>query len=155
MDGSLIAGLASSLSSAASLSKTLLGMKIDTEVRDAVIAIQSDLISAQSAALQSLEERDRLYRRIQDLESEINRRANWAAIAAKFEPYETSLAFAYQSSDQEFKGLYCPKCFENERLARLQESKSRYNGHVGRCLQCETKLKFESGEPITPTVVSF
>ena len=72
MDVSMVSGLASSLSSATQLAKALLGMKIDSEVRAAIIELQNSLIAAQSAALGSLAERDELYRKLKALESQLN-----------------------------------------------------------------------------------
>ncbi len=155
MDPSTIAGLASSLSSAATLSKTLLGMKIDSEVRDAITALQSELISAQSAALTSLSERDEMYRKIQELEEALSEKTDWIETASKFETFETRKAFAYRAKEGSPEGLYCPKCFENKGLSRLQEDHWKNGAHYGTCLQCDVRLEFDKGTTPRSRVASF
>ena len=149
MDVSMVSGLASSLSSATQLAKALLGMKIDSEVRDAIIELQNSLISAQSAALGSLSERDVLYRKLKELEQQIESFSDWKSTRNKFVAVEFSTgSVAYQSADSEFEGIYCPKCLENRRISRMQEVRFENGAHRGECLQCETKLSLVKGAPM-------
>ncbi|MBD3773211.1 MAG: hypothetical protein IE921_06495 [Rhodobacteraceae bacterium] len=123
-------------------------MKVDSEVKAAISEIQSSLIAAQSAALASLAEREELFRELQELRKQLEARDEWTSTRAKFVTFETRLAFAYKS--EAFEGLYCPKCFENMKLSRLQEHRYHNGAHTGECLQCGTELRFEKGA--TPQV---
>ena len=149
MDVSMVSGLASSLSSATQLAKALLGMKIDSEVRDAIIELQNSLISAQSAALVSLSERDVLYRKLKELEQQIESTSDWKNTRNMFVAVEFSMgSVAYRSGELEFEGIYCPKCLENKRISRMQESRFENGAHRGKCLQCDTNLSFAKGAPM-------
>ena len=149
MDVSMVSGLASSLSSATQLAKALLGMKIDSEVRAAIIELQNSLIAAQSAALGSLAERDELYRKLKALESQINAAEDWKITRQNFSAIEFPTgALAYKSEATEFPGIYCPKCIENNVITRMQEMNFEGGARNGRCLQCETSLSFTAGGPL-------
>lgn len=146
MDISTIAGLGSSLSSALTVTKAVLGMKIDQEVREAVSQLQGSLIAAQTAALESLAEREVLFKKVMELEAKINSTEDWKEKSKSFNSVEfSSGAFAYQSSEDRHPGVYCAKCFENERASRLQEEKHKNGAHRGRCLQCGSDFRFSSG----------
>lgn len=148
MDGASISALAAGISSAVSTTRALLSMKVDGEVKAAISELQFSLITTQSAALESLAERDEMRRRIDSLEQEIQRKAVWDEVRSRFVDYETNLALAYRSDDERHPGLYCPKCFENEKISRMQEVRSNRRGHSGNCLQCGTQLQFSPGAPI-------
>ena len=145
MDVATISGLATSLASAATMTKSLLGMKIDSDVRQAVIELQNSLISAQSAALSGLAERAELMQMVSELKLEMSNQDTWKKLKVEFytESYPNG-RFFYISKNTLYPGKYCPKCFENGRLARLQESMESRGGHSVECLQCETNLRLQS-----------
>ena len=153
MDVSSVTGLVSGLQSATTLAKSVLGMKIDSEVRDAIIALQNNLIATQSAALENLAERDELYRRLREFEKRAEEASKWEAIKMHFKPSEYGTGpVVYTSESADFPGLYCPKCFENGRPSRMQETRASNGFHKAQCLQCETVLKLSSGA--NPRVLS-
>ena len=146
MDVSTVAGLASSLKTAGDMAKAMLGMKIDAEVRDAISALQNSLITAQSAALESLVERDELYRRLRDLEKKVEEAEDWRTFKKQFKPVDYSNGkITYTSENPDYPGLYCPKCFENNRASRLQEIRASNGFRAVECLQCDTRLTLASG----------
>ena len=149
MDATTVAGLATSLSSATTIVKTVLGMKVDAEVKSAIIDLQNSLISAQGAALASMAEREELMVRIKELEAQIKSSDDWSAVANHFKTDEFSGGkFVYRSDERE--GLFCPKCFENHSISRLQEGRGGNGRHVAECLQCDTKLVLSAGRTPTP-----
>lgn len=67
VDPTTISGLASSLASATQVTKAILGMKVDSEVKAAIIGLQNSLIMAQNSALASLGEREVLQNKVDEL----------------------------------------------------------------------------------------
>ena len=152
MDGSTITALAASLSSATNLAKLVLEMKVDDKVRSSIIELQNSLISAQSAALTSLAEREALQSKVIELETKLHAVEDWQEAAKSYLPREFSTGeFAYVSEREDIAGIFCPKCFENQRLARLQEQKAENGGHSAHCLHCESRFRFRRGK-VTPIV---
>ena len=145
MDVSTVTGLVSGLQSATQLAKVALGMKIDGEVREAITELQNSLIVAQSAALQSLVERNELYERVRGLEQKIQESDDWKILRAEFNPVEFRTGrIAYSSPNPRYPGLYCPKCLENHRASRMQEMRASNGFHKAECMQCDTKLTLKS-----------
>ncbi|MGD0189769.1 MAG: hypothetical protein ABSD74_03395 [Rhizomicrobium sp.] len=71
MDPLTIGGTLSSLKTAADIAKTLMGLRDESQIRSKVIDLQSTIIAAQTAALESQTEQSQLLRRVRELESQI------------------------------------------------------------------------------------
>lgn len=149
MDASTFAGIAASLSSATTVAKAMMGMKIDDEVRDAVSKLQSDLISAQSAALRGLAERAELLERLEAADQKIKGYTNWAEEADKYHLVEfptgsqVYVRRAEHLNDEPSHKL-CPNCFQKGQKSILQSTKGRNGGESVQCLNCDANLKLEN-----------
>ncbi len=156
MDVSTIGGLVSGLNSATQIAKAILGMKIDSEVKSAIIELQNSLIAVQSSALSSLTEREELFRKVQQLESALIEKKDWDEVRKLFGPVEYENGHvAYFSEDSHWPGVYFLKCIENKNISRMQETKNRNGFHKLDCLQCQTSLKISSSMIESPPRTAF
>jgi len=151
MDGSTFAGIASSLSSATTLARAMLGMKIDDEVRDAVSKIQSDLVVANSAVLVGLAERAELLENIDKLKNDLREKTNWDNVSSKYAlkefPTGAQVYVLKETTEGEIEHKLCPNCFQNREKRILQSTSDDRGGEYVQCLKCEAKLTLVTPRP--------
>lgn len=157
VDASAIAAGVSSLSSAGTILKALLGMKVDQEVRSKIVELQNEILSAQSAALNSLAEKAALLGRIEALEQELRSINSWEDEASRYclTEFPTGVQVYILREDRanaEPSHRLCPTCFQEKRKSILQVKNKHSGGESVECLICKRKLIL-SPFP-TPQVVS-
>lgn len=140
-----ISSIASSLASATVLTRAVLGMKIDSEVIAKVSVLQSEIMTAQSAALTSLAERALLMSRVAELEQVLRQTQDWESQAKRYRLTEfPSGAQVYvlrpDCAEDEPEHRICPKCFEDRKRSIIQTTNRHSGGEVVKCPNCNLEL---------------
>lgn len=147
-----ISSIASSLASATVLTKAVLGMKVDQEVITKVSALQSEIMTAQSAALTSLAERAALMARVDELEKALKLSQSWDDQVARYRMIECQTGAHIYLLREEFVGeepshRLCPNCFLERRKSILQTRNKIRGGEVVGCPKCGLQLELVKSQP--------
>lgn len=141
----MVSGIASSLASATTITKTLLGMKIDQEVISKVSELQNAIMTAQAAALSGLAERAELIQRIEQLEFELKARGDWEKESSRYRLEETPAGpHIYVLMPDESRGepphRLCPNCFQKKQKSILQTTVKSNGYEKVSCPSCKIEL---------------
>jgi len=128
------------VSTASGLIKTVADLTTDTKVKEktvaannALIEIQSGLLTMQKESLELQQENDKLKRQIEQFN-------DWEKTKTLYKLVHTGGSIMYQPSDlnpiQEPKRYYCPNCFEQKCLSIAQYFRTAGNNHF--CPKCKT-----------------
>ena len=147
-----LSALATSLSSATTLTKTILGMKIDQEVISKVSALQSEIMSAQSAALAGIAERMELFAKTETLEKKLRLVDDWKEEASRYRltTFPTGAqvyVLVAEKADGEPEHRVCPNCFQTQRKSLLQTIARVRGGEVVDCPNCKLRLELIQSGP--------
>lgn len=120
-------------------------MKVDQEVRAKIVELQSEILAAQSAAMDSFAEKATLLSRIEALEAELRTVRSWEAEAARYALTECATGvqvYALKSDQSEGEPFHrlCPTCFHEKKKSILQIRNRHSGGESVECLVCKQKL---------------
>jgi hypothetical protein len=128
-----------SLKAAFELAKTLVGARDEAVIREKVIELQGEILSAQASAMKAQSHQSTLLQEVGDLKKEVTDLKAWGAEKEKYklvnltEERPAGGAFAYtlkdQASSTEVEHYLCANCFNDGRKAILQ-AETRYPGAV-------------------------
>jgi hypothetical protein len=140
-----IASAASGLQSVGQIVKSLIGLKISSDVQAKVIEFQGVIMGAQSDALAAQSEQFALLERIRSLEAEVAKAKAWDAEKARYELHEFPAgAPAYVLKPDVSKGepphRICPKCYNEGHKSLLQVKTKRNRGERVECDRCNSDL---------------
>ncbi|MES1973113.1 MAG: hypothetical protein V4472_11690 [Pseudomonadota bacterium] len=147
----------SGIKTAIEMLKGVQSLKSETEINQAVIAIQRTLLEAQLSALQDRERHSDLLSKITQLESIIAVHDRWTEQKARYRLTEFPTGrFAYvllpDFADDEPPHKLCVKCFQEDRKSILQVSNKHSGGESVYCQYCKediTLKDFSYSEPIS------
>ena len=148
MDLTTFNGVVTGLNSAATLTKSLIGIKDETAIRGKVIELQSIILDVQSNALAAQSEQAALKDKIKDLQNELITIRSWVELAEKYELKEIdSGVFVYQLKADfrvsEPNHFLCPNCFQNQQKAILQDTRrTAYDRRINICPSCKNEYSF-------------
>lgn len=116
---------------------------------NALYEIQQRLLETQGAALQTMEENTKLARRVQELESAVEKKADWTAEESKYELLQVASGVsAYtevgRSSKLKDAIKLCAHCFGEQCKSILQVQREDMRHQSLNCSRCRTKLIFQS-----------
>jgi len=132
----------SSLSTALTVGKSIMGMRDSTKIQEAVIQFNSAIIDAQSKILASQDEHTALKGKIAELEQECLNFKKWEYERSQYIRTEiASGIFAYIDKDYSGKfesaHKYCCNCFDNHKKSTLQQFRISEGRKTG--LSCHNK----------------
>jgi hypothetical protein len=128
-------------------------MKVDQEVRSKVIALQSDIMEAQTAALTGLAERADLQERVRFLEGELRKQQSWEQETARYRLQEFPsgrkvYALIPERANGEPIHNLCPACFQKHVKSILQPITARGDGEIVDCPDCKLRLTLVEPPPV-------
>jgi hypothetical protein len=129
-----------SLKAAFELAKTLVGARDEAVIRQKVIELQGEILSAQASAVTAQSHQATLLQEVGDLKKEVADLRAWGAEKEKYKlvnlserGFDDGGAFAYglkdQASSAEPEHYLCANCFNDDRKSILQEE-VRFPGRV-------------------------
>ena len=133
----------SSLSTALSIAKRLVGIRDSAKLQEAVVEFNSAIIDAQSKIISSQTEQTNLLAKINELEQECKRLKNWDNERQKYSRKEIAdgvFAYIENNFTGKFQNAhkYCCNCFDNFKKSTLQQSYD-YTMHCRIRLSCHNK----------------
>ena len=140
-----IASAASGLQSAGQIVKTLVGLKVSSEVQAKVIELQAVIMAAQGDALAAQSDQFALLERIRKLEAELAETKAWDAERERYQLQEFPAgALAYvlkaDAANGEPSHRICPKCYNEGHKSLLQVKTKRGGGERVECHRCNSDL---------------
>ena len=152
-DALAIAGMLQSFRAITDLGKALLSMRDAALIREKVIELNGEILSAQQSAFAAQADQFALRDRIRELEKEIADSKAWDAEKEKYElakPSPYSDVFAYvlkeDSGTSEPRHYICPTCYEDRIKSILQKETRIPLAEVLVCARCCADI-YISGEP--------
>lgn len=125
MDLTAIQSAIASLKVATQVTKTLLDLKVDSEVQAKVSELQGALLEAQTAALAATTSQFELQERIRELEKEVRELSAWKlkedqyALVSPWRGPAQAYALKEKASKGEAPHLLCANCFHSARKVIL------------------------------------
>jgi hypothetical protein len=140
-----IASAATGLQSAGQIVKSLVGLKVSSEVQAKVIELQAVIMAAQGDALAAQSDQFALLERIRSLEAEVAKAKAWDTEKDRYKLQEFPTgALAYvlkpDASDGEPSHRVCPKCYNEGHKSLLQVKTRRSGGERVECHRCNSDL---------------
>lgn len=140
-----IASAATGLQAAGQIVKSMVGLKVSSEVQTKVIELQSIIMAAQGDALAAQSDQFALLERIRNLEAEIAKARAWEAEKERYHLQEfPSGALAYvlkpDAANGEPSHRICPKCYNEGYKSLLQVKSKRGGGERVECHRCNSDL---------------
>ena len=140
-----IASAASGLQSAGQIVKSLVGLKVSSEVQAKVIELQAVIMAAQGDALAAQSDQFALLERIRNLEAEVAKAKAWEAEKARYQLQEFPAgALAYvlkpDAANGEPSHRICPKCYNEGHKSLLKVKTKRNGGERVECHRCDSNL---------------
>jgi cell division protein FtsB len=136
VDLSAVSTVATSLRTAADLARGFFGLAVTAEAQIQVAQLNQTILDAQRQAMDDLEGRQGLRRRIEELESEIKRLGDRSAAVAKL---TRQSPFYVADGDPD---PFCPRCVEEFSLAiHMQKAGAKHPSgrHLWRCPRCKAE----------------
>jgi hypothetical protein len=151
-----IGGAVQSLKAIAEIGKALLNIRDAALIREKVIELNGEIISAQSGALTAQSAQSALLEQIRQLETHVAELEAWNAEAETYKladvaKYGLTGKFAYAPKEgthaSEPPHLICAQCYQGKHKSILQ-AQVLYPGHCETliCLNCESII-YLSGDP--------
>ena len=144
-----IGGMIQSLNAATQISKALLGIRDAALIREKVVELNGEIISAQSSALAAQTDQFALLDRIRQLEKQVTDLEAWNAEAQTYELKDISnegmsgnLAYAPKAGTHtsEPPHLLCANCYEEGHKSFLQTELRLGGSDVRACHRCGSDL---------------
>jgi superfamily II helicase len=152
-DALAIAGMIQSFKTMTDLGKALLGMRDAALIREKVIELNGEILSAQAGALATQADQAALLKHVHELEKEVTDLKAWNAEKQKYEltkasPYADVFAYVLKddSGSSEPHHYICPKCYEDRIKSILQKETRIPLAEVLVCARCGADI-YLSGEP--------
>lgn len=147
MDMTAIAAFTTSLQAATDITKSMLGLKVSTEVQAKIIELQSVIMTAQSGAISAQQSQFTMLAQVGKLEKEIARLKNIGDEKARYQLQNVgSSAFVYVMKLEEENGKpahwLCVSCFENGYKSLLQYKGRTANNREAehQCPKCKNTV---------------
>lgn len=148
-----ISSAATGLQAAGQIVKSLVGLKINSEVQSKVIELQGVIMGAQGDALAAQSEQFSLLQRIRELEEKVAKVEAWNTEKERYELHEFPTGtFAYllkaDAATSEPPHRVCANCYQDGHKSILQMVRRRHGGELVECHRCkDTFLLSEFHEP--------
>jgi hypothetical protein len=140
-----ISSAATGLQAAGHIVKSLIGLKITSEVQAKIMELQAVIFAAQGDALAAQAEQFTLAQRVRDLEAEVTKAKAWEAEKERYQLQEFPTgAFAYSLKSEAANGepphRICANCYQEGHKSILQTIARHSGGEVAECLRCKARL---------------
>jgi hypothetical protein len=127
-----ISGALGALQSASNIIKTLAGLRSESERSAKLIELQSQIMAAQTSAIQANTSQTALVDRVRQLEAEIARLETWSTEKQRYELKAVSagsFAYALKANEQgsEPSHYICQTCYEKGKKCILQLKPSSFH----------------------------
>jgi DNA-directed RNA polymerase subunit RPC12/RpoP len=148
--GGVISEISAALSSikvAGDIAKGISALKSESEINQAIIDIQRALLDAQTSALEDKQKIDELLAKIQDLQTSLKQKENWADVQKRYVLTKSEVGtFTYDlrtefTNDEIFHRL-CVACFENGKKSILQGNR------LVECQTCGNRMRIKDPQPV-------
>jgi hypothetical protein len=152
VDMSAISGIAASLTTAADITKAMIGLRDAALLQGKVIELQQVILAAQSSALTAQSDHFALMQRIRELEEEKAKLEGWEEERRRYtlKDYgEHTFAFELKPEAANGEPIHrlCPTCFERGRKSILQFTNKIHGQDVYNCPSCEKRFSFGIYQP--------
>jgi hypothetical protein len=153
-DAVAIAGMIQSLNAVTQISKALLGIRDAALIREKIIELNGEVISAQAGALAAQTDQFALLERIRNLESQVAQLETWNAEAQTYQlkdvaKYGRTGQFAYAPKEgthlSEPPHLLCAECYNNRHKSVLQQEETIDRREMLTCNHCKNILYLVGG----------
>jgi hypothetical protein len=143
IDYGSISALATSLKTAADVTKAMVGLRDEAKLQSKIIELQGIILSAQAAALSTQSSQLTLLQRISQLEKEMADMEAWDAEKKKYELKEISDGtFAYvlkeDAGTSEPAHWLCATCYQHGKKSLLQCLSRDDSETIFKCQQCRS-----------------
>lgn len=147
-----ISGGLRSLQAAMTITRGLHALHEQVAINDAKIALQQNILDAQTALTEAQGKHSELTERVRQLEQQLADIAAWKSEADRY----TLTAFpagtyAYvlkpDASNGEPLHRLCPECFQERRKAILQTTAKHSGGEMVDCLRCKNRIVLADFKP--------
>ena len=136
VDLSVVSGALSSLKAASDIAKGFFGLAVTAESQSQVVELNQMILDAQRQAMDDLEERHALRRKVEELEGELRRVVDDTAIISQM---KRRAPFYFQDGDQD---PFCTRCVETDRrrvhMIKTIRTEQRYR--IWACPACKTEV---------------
>ena len=146
------AALSTALRNASDLTKILIGIKVDENVKAKVAELQAAIMSAQSRALDALAAQAAQQEEIRSLKAEAAEREEWLSQAKRYALKQFSGgALCYELKSEEAAGepahCICPKCFQERHRSILQMTSKTAGEEMVECPRCKASFRLADKDP--------
>jgi Zn finger protein HypA/HybF involved in hydrogenase expression len=143
-----IGGALGALKSAADIIKTLAGARSDSERSAKILELQSQIMAAQTSAIQANTAQTALVERVRELEAQIAKFETWNAEKQRYElkaisPGALAYALKAEAAGPEPFHHICQRCYEKGKKSILQFSPSAMAELIPNtfdCPECKAKI---------------
>lgn len=148
-----ISSAATGLQAAGQIVKSLIGLKISSEVQAKVIELQTIIVSAQGDALAAQTEQFALLQHVRELEEKVAKAEAWNAEKERYKLQEFPtgvLAYVLkpEAADGEPSHRICTSCYQEAHKSILHTLRREYGGELAECHRCKQRYLFsEFHEP--------
>ena len=142
-DLAAISSAATGLQAAGQIVKSLVGLKISSEVQTKVIELQAVIMAAQGDALAAQSDQFALLERIRNLEAEVAKAKAWEAEKERYALTEFPTGvFAYvlkpDAAGGEPPHRVCASCYQEAHKSILQTLRREHGGEYVECKRCKS-----------------
>jgi hypothetical protein len=145
-----ISTVLTSLSSASTIAKALIDLKVSSEVVGKVIELQSQIVAAQTSTLAAQEQQHELRKQIESLERDIAKLREWDSLRGQYPLREISPGvYVRELNDPTITGepahWLCCNCFDQHEKSILQWQNTVNGIKAYRCHRCNSVIRDISG----------